>query len=178
MGQPERGERALPGAGDVTWSPENPGISPPTHPPHTHTPVGGLLPSGVGPEGGRDRCNKMVPGVAGKKIKWTEEEDQMLRDLVEKHGTKKWSFISTLFENKGSKQCRRRWQNKLSMDAKNTSWTDEEDDILLKVKNSLCRRPVRTRRGPPRTCTPAPSLIDEADPHPPYSKLQRSPTRS
>ena len=91
----------------------------------------------------------MVPGVAGKKIKWTEEEDQMLRDLVEKHGTKKWSFISTLFENKGSKQCRRRWQNKLSMDAKNTSWTDEEDDILLKVKNSLCRRPVRTRRGPP-----------------------------
>ena len=42
----------------------------------------------------------------------------MLRDLVEKHGTKKWSFISTLFENKGSKQCRRRWQNRLSMDAK------------------------------------------------------------
>ncbi|QDZ22517.1 transcriptional activator Myb [Chloropicon primus] len=82
----------------------------------------------------------MAPGGTGKKIKWTEEEDQQLRDLVAKHGTKKWSYLSTLFHNKGSKQCRRRWQNKLSMDAKSTSWTNEEDAILLKSHKRLGNR--------------------------------------
>lgn len=81
----------------------------------------------------------MPPGT-GKKIKWTEEEDLRLRGLVEQYGTKKWSYISTPFDNKGSKQCRRRWQNRLSMDAKNTSWTSEEDNILLKGHKKLGNR--------------------------------------
>ena len=71
-------------------------------------------------------------GSIGKKVVWTEEEDAKLRVLVEKFGTKKWSYISTLFDGKGSKQCRRRWQNRLSMDAKNSIWSAEEDRILLK----------------------------------------------
>ncbi len=82
----------------------------------------------------------MAGGKTGKKVQWSDEEDAQLRSLVAQHGTKKWSYISTLFVNKGSKQCRRRWQNKLSMDAKNTSWSAEEDAILLKGHKKLGNR--------------------------------------
>ena len=77
---------------------------------------------------------------ASKMIRWTEEEDLKLRKLVAEHGTKKWSYISTLFAGKGSKQCRRRWQNRLSMEVKTTSWSAEEDGILLKAHKKFGNR--------------------------------------
>ena len=63
---------------------------------------------------------------------WTEEEDQMLRQLVEKHGPKRWSLISQTLQTKGSKQCRRRWKNYLNADIKKGSWSPDEDAILIK----------------------------------------------
>ena len=77
---------------------------------------------------------------ASKMIRWTEEEDLKLRKLVAEHGTKKWSYISTLFAGKGSKQCRQRWQNRLSMEVKTTSWSAEEDGILLKAHKKFGNR--------------------------------------
>lgn len=43
------------------------------------------------------------------------QEDELLKQLVEEHGTKKWAHIATKFKGKGSKQCRRRWKNFLNM---------------------------------------------------------------
>jgi len=47
--------------------------------------------------------------------------------LVELHGCKKWALIASKMPNKGSKQCRRRWQNYLNnADAKQGGWSGEE----------------------------------------------------
>jgi hypothetical protein len=47
--------------------------------------------------------------------------------LVEQHGCKKWALIASKMPNKGSKQCRRRWQNYLNnADAKQGGWSQEE----------------------------------------------------
>ena len=47
--------------------------------------------------------------------------------LVEQHGCKKWALIASKMPNKGSKQCRRRWQNYLNnADAKQGGWSADE----------------------------------------------------
>ena len=38
---------------------------------------------------------------------WTEEQDQMLREVVAKHGVGNWSSIK--IPSKNGKQCRERW---------------------------------------------------------------------
>eukprot|EP00775_Hariotina_reticulata_P006692 gene6692-6915_t len=59
-------------------------------------------------------------------------EDQRLAELVQIHGPKRWSQIAADLGTKGSKQCRRRWKNFLSLDdRKQGSWTPEEDARLL-----------------------------------------------
>jgi hypothetical protein len=87
------------------------------------------------------------------------QEDASLRQLVEQHGPKKWSLISSILGTKGSKQvscketrkalitmtqsfgvssslnsfvaqCRRRWKNYLNADLKKGGWSHEEDEIL------------------------------------------------
>uniref|UniRef100_A0A7S0RFC0 Uncharacterized protein n=1 Tax=Pyramimonas obovata TaxID=1411642 RepID=A0A7S0RFC0_9CHLO len=73
----------------------------------------------------------MAPAV-GRQTVWTEAEDNKLRRLVEQHGSKKWSLIASKLQTKASKQCRRRWQNYLNAVVKKGSWSQEEDDILLR----------------------------------------------
>ena len=63
---------------------------------------------------------------------WTEEEDDQLRKLVAEFGPKKWVFVASKMENKGGKQCRRRWQNYLNCDNnKQGGWSPEEDEVLM-----------------------------------------------
>lgn len=40
--------------------------------------------------------------------------DDQLRQLVDKHGPKRWSVIAKELKVKSSKQCRRRWKNVLN----------------------------------------------------------------
>ncbi len=52
---------------------------------------------------------------------WTPEEDDAIRQLVEKYGTKTWSVIAEAIvkefaiDGRTGKQCRERWHNHLGM---------------------------------------------------------------
>lgn len=63
------------------------------------------------------------------------QEDELLKQLVEEHGTKKWAHIATKFKGKGSKQCRRRWKNFLNMNVSRAGF--------LLVALLLCLYPER-----------------------------------
>lgn len=71
--------------------------------------------------------------------KFTPEEDQKLRELVQKHGDHSWSLVSSLMENRNQRQCRERWKHYLSCNANEASkpWSKNEDKILLKKYNEL-----------------------------------------
>lgn len=71
--------------------------------------------------------------------KFTEEEDEKLRELVLKHGDKSWNVVSSLMENRNQRQCRERWKHYLSCDIIDASkpWSKKEDKILLKRFNEL-----------------------------------------
>lgn len=45
---------------------------------------------------------------------WTQREDIVLVQLVEKIGAQKWTMISEYLPNRLGKQCRERWHNHLN----------------------------------------------------------------
>ncbi|KAG8378866.1 hypothetical protein BUALT_Bualt07G0029200 [Buddleja alternifolia] len=67
------------------------------------------------------------------KGQWTNEEDSLLINLVEKHGVRKWSQIAQILKGRIGKQCRERWHNHLRPDIKKDLWTEEEDKILIEA---------------------------------------------
>ncbi|KAJ6245814.1 transcription repressor myb5 [Anaeramoeba flamelloides] len=78
-----------------------------------------------------------------KKGPWTKEEDNLLIKSVKTHGDLNWAFISSQIPKRTSKQCRERWKNQLDPNIKRSSWTKEEDEILIKKQilygNSWCK---------------------------------------
>lgn len=63
---------------------------------------------------------------------WTEEEDQVVIEMVQKHGAKNWSMIASALDGRIGKQCRERWHNHLNPGIKRAKWTTEEDRIILR----------------------------------------------
>ncbi|KAK9053155.1 hypothetical protein SSX86_029785 [Deinandra increscens subsp. villosa] len=61
---------------------------------------------------------------------WTKEEDDRIKELVEKHGCKKWSLIAKHLAGRIGKQCRERWHNHLDPAIKKDAWTDDEESRL------------------------------------------------
>ncbi|XP_024995473.1 transcription factor MYB3R-5-like [Cynara cardunculus var. scolymus] len=61
---------------------------------------------------------------------WTKEEDDRIKELVEKHGCKKWSLIAKHLAGRIGKQCRERWHNHLDPAIRKEAWTEEEESTL------------------------------------------------
>ncbi|KAI3688707.1 hypothetical protein L2E82_46489 [Cichorium intybus] len=69
--------------------------------------------------------------TSSSKGQWTREEDRVLKEMVEKYGVRKWSYIAQKLKGRIGKQCRERWHNHLRPDIKKDFWTEEEDRILI-----------------------------------------------
>lgn len=63
---------------------------------------------------------------------WTEEEDKLLQQGVERFGEQEnWKTIAVSIPGRTNKACRKRWLHSLSPNVKKTAWTAEEDQKLL-----------------------------------------------
>lgn len=69
--------------------------------------------------------------------KWTNEEDEILRDLIQRFGDQSWTVISSHMPNRNGKQCRERWHNHVNPAINKGSWTPEEEEILIKAHQNL-----------------------------------------
>ncbi|XP_062213684.1 uncharacterized protein LOC133914636 [Phragmites australis] len=67
---------------------------------------------------------------------WTAEEDDILKDMVRKHGDRKWTAIARHLPGRVGKQCRERWTNHLRPDIKKSIWTEEDDKALIEAHKS------------------------------------------
>eukprot|EP01138_Halocafeteria_seosinensis_P002621 gb/GECG01002680.1/.p1 GENE.gb/GECG01002680.1/~~gb/GECG01002680.1/.p1 ORF type:complete len:529 (+),score=81.90 gb/GECG01002680.1/:1-1587(+) len=84
-----------------------------------------------------------------KKGAWTEEEDELLKRLVMEHGPKNWRVISRqMHEGRAPKQCRERWHHHLDPTIKKGSWTQEEDDAIIELKQQLGNRWAQIAKDP------------------------------
>ncbi|KAE8695372.1 Transcription factor MYB44 [Hibiscus syriacus] len=64
---------------------------------------------------------------------WSPEEDDLLQKLVQKHGPRNWSLISTSIPGRSGKSCRLRWCNQLSPQVEHRAFTPEEDETIIRA---------------------------------------------
>merc|ERR1719271_951998 len=70
---------------------------------------------------------------------WTEIEDKLLIETVEKYGAQRWSLIASNMTGRVGKQCRERWFNHLCPAVKKGEWTEEEDQLIAERVGKQCR---------------------------------------
>ena len=89
---------------------------------------------------------------------WTPQEDAALKELVKKHGPKKWSHIAKLLNvnnmNRNKKQCRERWANHLKEGIVKSRRTPEEDKVIIEKQAELGNRwaQINFSQRPYRQC--------------------------
>nr|QSV38991.1 MYB transcription factor PAP [Portulaca grandiflora]QSV38994.1 MYB transcription factor PAP [Portulaca grandiflora] len=67
-------------------------------------------------------------------VAWTEEEDRLLRECIQRYGEGKWHRIPLLAGlNRCRKSCRLRWFNYLRPNIKRGSFTNEEVEHIIKL---------------------------------------------
>ncbi|XP_057976583.1 uncharacterized protein LOC131163822 isoform X2 [Malania oleifera] len=72
---------------------------------------------------------------------WTEEEDNLLTDVVKKFNGKNWKKIAKYFHTRSDVQCLHRWRKVLNPDLVKGPWTKEEDNSIIElVKKYGCKR--------------------------------------
>ncbi|VFQ99485.1 unnamed protein product [Cuscuta campestris] len=78
-------------------------------------------------------------GGKGKVAKgsWSPEEDARLVKLVELHGPRNWSLISTGIPSRSGKSCRLRWCNQMNPAVHHRAFSPEEDAVILREHSVL-----------------------------------------
>ncbi|EQB78733.1 transcriptional activator Myb [Camelus ferus] len=84
------------------------------------------------------------------KTRWTREEDEKLKKLVEQNGTDDWKVIANFLPNRTDVQCQHRWQKVLNPELIKGPWTKEEDQ---RIKNREDRGSnITAHRTSPGAC--------------------------
>lgn len=77
--------------------------------------------------------NSFIRNTKTIRRKFSPEEDEKLRLLVEKQGPKKWDQIAKEMPGRTGRQCRDRYKNYLVPGFFNGQWSEEEDKLLLEM---------------------------------------------
>ncbi|KAG7494787.1 myb-related protein B [Solea senegalensis] len=69
------------------------------------------------------------------KVKWTQEEDEKLKVLVQNMGPNDWKCIASYIPNHTEHQCQHRWFKVLDPELVKGPWTKEEDEKVIELVN-------------------------------------------
>ncbi|KAM4612550.1 v-myb avian myeloblastosis viral oncogene homolog-like 2b [Polymixia lowei] len=69
------------------------------------------------------------------KVRWTQEEDDNLKALVQNVGPNDWKYIASFIPNHTEQQCQHRWFKVLDPDLVKGPWTKEEDEKVIELVN-------------------------------------------
>jgi hypothetical protein len=72
------------------------------------------------------------PLQSSSRRKFTSDEDDQLRSLVDTLGTKSWEEIARFMPDRTARQCRDRYKNYLLENLITEPWTPEEDEIVIR----------------------------------------------
>ncbi|XP_010695546.2 transcription factor MYB41 [Beta vulgaris subsp. vulgaris] len=85
---------------------------------------------------GRSPCCDDISEL--KKGPWTPEEDEKLVSYIQNHGHGSWRALPRAAGlNRCGKSCRLRWTNYLRPDIKRGRFTEEEEDMIIKLHSVL-----------------------------------------
>jgi hypothetical protein len=69
--------------------------------------------------------------LSPRKLKFTQEEDDLLSFLVHVQGSHDWKTIAAQMRGRTVRQCRERWKYYLDPSLNKGNWTDAEDQLLF-----------------------------------------------
>ncbi|CAK9151646.1 unnamed protein product [Ilex paraguariensis] len=76
-----------------------------------------------------------------KKGFWTKEEDKILTGYARKHGEGRWNRVTKMTGlRRCGKSCRLRWINYLCPSVNRDDFSEEEDDLIIRLHNLLGNR--------------------------------------
>ncbi|XP_040564790.1 myb-related protein A isoform X1 [Lepeophtheirus salmonis] len=88
------------------------------------------------PGSDEEECDSDSFGGGGKKTinrgRWTKDEDEKLKRLVEIHG-ERWDVISSQLGDRADGQCQHRWQKVVNPELVKGPWTKEEDERVVEL---------------------------------------------
>ncbi|XP_029974329.1 v-myb avian myeloblastosis viral oncogene homolog-like 2a isoform X2 [Salarias fasciatus] len=67
------------------------------------------------------------------KVRWTQEEDENLKILVNSFGKKDWKVIASFLPGRTLHQCIHRWKKHVNPDLGKKPWSKEEDEKLMEL---------------------------------------------
>ncbi|KAM8914070.1 v-myb avian myeloblastosis viral oncogene homolog-like 2b [Spinachia spinachia] len=67
------------------------------------------------------------------KVKWTQEEDDKLKGLVQKLGSNDWKYVANSIPSHTEHQCQHRWSKVLDPELVKGPWTKEEDEKVIEL---------------------------------------------
>ncbi|OQR92206.1 hypothetical protein THRCLA_08766 [Thraustotheca clavata] len=65
--------------------------------------------------------------------RWTEDEDEALRQAVAEFRGRNWKAISGRVPNRDHQQCRQRWYQVLAPNIVKGTWSVDEDELLTSL---------------------------------------------
>ncbi|CAK8992774.1 Transcription factor MYB3R-2 (Myb-related protein MYB3R-2) (OsMYB3R-2) [Durusdinium trenchii] len=65
--------------------------------------------------------------------RWTEEQDEALKQAVQIHDEKNWKKVAALVPGRNHVQCLQRWRKVLQPGLRKGAWTEEEDSMLKDI---------------------------------------------
>lgn len=119
-----------------------------------------------------------------KKIKWTHEQDEQLREAARICGVGIWNAVAARVPGRTGKQCRERWIGQIAPAVSKDAWTPEEDETLIRahrlagnrwtaIAEHLPGRPALSiknrwhwlcRRGQPKLRGSPPDIVERMKP--------------
>jgi hypothetical protein len=75
--------------------------------------------------------NSNSSSLTSTKNRFTQEEDEKLKSLVQQWGKKNWKVVASKFENRTPRKCRDRLNQHLDSDFNQDEWTAEEDERII-----------------------------------------------
>lgn len=105
----------------------------------------------------RPKAGQMTRKQPIKKGRWSADEDEKLLALVRQQLQRNvdeisWDEVEQGFRTRSKKQCRERWLSQLDPTLKKSEWTQDEDDLLLRLSDELNKKWAEiARRIPGRT---------------------------
>lgn len=69
-----------------------------------------------------------------KRRRWSPGEDDRLAQIIDQHGARRWSKISTLHGTRDGKQCRERWIYHIGPHVNKSAFSTEEMETLARLQ--------------------------------------------
>lgn len=91
----------------------------------------------------KDRVRRPSTCRPHPKIKFSKEEDERLRQVINHYGVQDWDVIAEQMPGRNQRQCRERWTNYLAPTVNKEPFSAEEDQLLIEKYNEHGSRWVR-----------------------------------